>query len=586
MPTNAGRIPRTTGGHWLALALLFGFAALAGTDIEAGSRTDADEQVLWGSVASTIDEGERRAAQISDGRPRILLLSHTLVAGRGERISGSSSIRERLIRLADQTGLVVGAPIIEQSAGQAGDRPLAVTLVAPGNPMLARSYAVMPVVPVAGVTFARGSVRNPLSPVNIHGFSVGIAAIGDAEAAIPRLGDRGVSLVLLTGGPTSREQVERFAEAARASRVALLIAGRCTSASSCVAAAGVDADGRIDWAVSRDHAFVRWPRWSPPSAKGLPNAIPQPSRYDHSPAVAELGRVLFFDKRISETGSIACASCHDPALGFSDGRRLGAGVLSRTTTRNVISLLNVAFRPALRWDSYASSLENFVKYPMSGHDEMASDDLDDVLSRIDRSPPYRARFAAAFGTGQIQFEMVERALAAYMRTLVSGNSLFDRATVGGQPEAMTESAWRGYRLFSGRAGCATCHAYSEDSPFFTDFQAHNTGLGWRSAAARYRDLGAGAITDAQPGSFRTPTLRDVARTGPYMHDGSMATLREVIDYFDRGGGDGPGRDPRLRALHLSDRDKRDLEAFLVALTGTTRFDASGRRLDQQLAGAR
>jgi len=151
---------------------------------------------------------------------------------------------------------------------------------------------------------------------------------------------------------------------------------------------------------------------------------------------------------------------------------------------------------------------------------------------------------------------------------------------------MTTSAWRGYALFSGRAGCSSCHTYSANSPFFTDFRAHNTGLGWDSAASQYRDAGAGAIsTDALSGSFRTPTLRDVARTGPYMHDGDIATLRGVIDYFDRGGGDGPGRDPRLRALHLSERDKQDLEAFLIALTGTTSFDSAGRRTDQQLHAA-
>jgi cytochrome c peroxidase len=174
-----------------------------------------------------------------------------------------------------------------------------------------------------------------------------------------------------------------------------------------------------------------------------------------------------------------------------------------------------------------------------------------------------------------------------MRTLVSGDSPFDRAVAGGRRDAMTPSAWRGYALFKGRAGCAGCHAYSRASPFFTDSRTHNTGLGWSPAAARYRDPGTGAIgAAALAGSFRTPTLRDVARTGPYMHDGSLATLREVIDYFDRGGGGGPGRDPRLRPLRLSERDKRDLEAFLVALTGATAFDSAGRRLDARFAVSR
>lgn len=585
-------MPPGQTGRWLKLTLptLFGltaFGVLAAADLEAISRTHANEQVLWGSVASTIDEAENGAALLSIGRVHVLLLSDPLVADAEERTSGPGSVRERLVKLAEKTGLVVGAPIIEQPNGRAGDRRLALTLVAPGKSVLVHSYAVMPVVPIAGVTFVRGDFRDPLNTADIDGFLVGIAAVGDAEVAIPRLGDRGASLVLLTGGPVSQAQIERFAKAARDSRVALLIAGRCVSTPSCIASAAVDSNGKIDWTGAQRHAFVQPPRLSPSSAKGLPDSVPQPSRYSYSPALAELGRAIFFDSRISDTGSIACASCHDPSRGFSDGRSVSAGVLGRSTKRNTISLLNVAFRPVLRWDSYASSLENFVKYPMSGNDEMDSHNLDDVVNRIDQSSDYRAQFAAVFGTDQIRFEMVEQALAAYMRTLVSGNSPFDRAVVDGRREAMSGSAWRGHALFKGRAGCADCHAYSEDSPFFTDFQTHNTGLSWDSAASRYRDAGASAISaNALSGSFRTPTLRDVARTGPYMHDGSLATLRDVIDYFDRGGGDGPMRDSKLHALHLSEQDKQDLEAFLIALTGTTRFDSAGRRIDQQLARRR
>lgn len=553
----------------LRLALL---AAVAATGLAAVSRAGADEQAVRGSVATTIDEAERGAARRSHAH--ILLLSDALVAGPGPA-------RERLAKLADMTGLVVAAPIVERRQGKAGGHRLALVLVAPGNALILTNYAVMPVVPVAGVTFTRDDFRDPLKTVDIDGLAVGIAAVGDAEAAIPRLGDRGAGLVLLTGGPVSRTQVERLAEAARVNRVALLIAGRCGGKPACVASAAVDADGRVDWSGGRSHAFARSPRWSPSSAVGLPKAVPQPARYAHSPALAELGRTLFFDKNLSATGSIACASCHDPARGFADGRPLSAGAHGRSTRRNAISLLNVAFRPTLRWDGYASTLENFVKYPISGNEEMDSHHLDDVLDRIGRSADYRDRFRTLFGTDRVGFERVEQALAAYMRTLVSGNSPFDRATADGRREAMTDSAWRGYALFTGKAGCAACHAYSGDSPFFTDFQAHNTGLGWDSAGSRYRDPGAGAIgPDTLSGAFRTPSLRDVARTGPYMHDGSLATLRDVIDYFDRGGGGGPGRDPRLRPLHLSERDKRDLEAFLIALTGTTSFDSAGRRTDR------
>jgi cytochrome c peroxidase len=548
--------------------------------LAAGSGGYADSQVLR-AVASTIDESDHQAALLAAGRIRILLLSDALVAGPGESASGAGA--DRLVRLAERTGALIGAPLLERAADQAAPR-LALTLVGPGQSELVHVHAATPVVPVAGVTFARAAFREPLNIVNVDGFAVGIAAIGDADVAISRLSDRGADLVLLTGGPVSRAQIARFADAARAGRVALLVAGRCAGTPDCVASAAVDADGKVDWTGGSSHVFVRRPRWSPPSALGLPESVPQPARFDYAPALAELGRALFFDKAISDTGSIACASCHDPTLGFSDGRARGVGVRGRQTRRKVVSLLNVAFRPVLRWDGYASSLENFVKYPISGHDEMDSHRLDRVRDRIGRSPAYRARFAALFGRDRISFERVELALAAYMRTLIAGNSPFDQAVVEGRRDAMTQSAWRGYGLFAGRAGCAGCHAYSTDSPFFTDFQTHNTGLGWDKAASRYRDPGAGAIGSAAlAGSFRTPTLRDVARTGPYMHDGSLATLRDVIDHFDRGGGDGPGRDPGLRPLHLTEQDKKDLEAFLVALTGTTRFDSAGRRIDRQLA---
>jgi cytochrome c peroxidase len=441
------------------------------------------------------------------------------------------------------------------------------TLVGPRGAVLANGYAGTPVVPLEGLAFARPVPADLPATVAVGGMEVGVAAIGDAEAAIPRYSDRGAGLVLLTGGPVGEAQLERLAAAARAGRVALLIAGRCAGTPFCIDSAAVDPDGRIDRNGASGHTFAGLQRRSPPGARGLRDPVPQPARWDYSPALAELGRLLFFDKRLSERGAIACSSCHDPSRGFTDGRAVGAGVAGRSTGRNTLSLLNVAYRPALRWDAYPSSLENFVKYPLSGHEEMDSHRLDTVLRQIGRAPLYRAQFSRLFKGERLRFEQIEQALAAYMRTLVSGDSAFDRATSHGRSEAMSEAAWRGFDLFKGRAGCAGCHAYSGNSPFFTDLKLHNTGLG----------------RDAPAGSFRTPTLRDVGRTGPYMHDGSIATLRGVIDFFDGGGGNGPGRDPALRPLHLSERDKQDLEAFLVALTGTTSFDSAGRRTDRPLA---
>ncbi|WP_404337953.1 cytochrome-c peroxidase [Sphingomonas sp. MMS12-HWE2-04] len=561
----------------LKLTVLAAFAALAATGVETMSRADENARTLWGSVASTMEDAEQGAAAPYPGSSSILLLSAPL----------SDSGREQLLAFAQKTGLIVAAPIIgrRDQAGRIG-RTLALTMVAPDGRILADRDAGTPALPMAGVTFTRSDFPNPFDTVDVDGVRLGVAAIGDAELAIPLLGDRGARLVLLTGGPVTPAQVERFARAARANRVALLIAGKCDNTPSCMASAAVDSSGRIDGIDGGRHAFALPPRWSPPSALGLPPSVPQPSRYTASPGVTELGRRLFFDKGLSDTGSLSCASCHDPSHGFSDRKSGSAGTRRRSTRRNTISLLNVAFRPTLRWDGYASSLDNFVKYPMSSDDEMGAHDLDGVVARVSRSPRYQAQFAAAFGAGPIRFEEIERALAAFMRTLVSGDSPFDRA-MAGEREAMSRSAWRGFALFDGRGGCASCHSYSKTSPFFTDFQTHNTGLGWDAATSQYHDAGAGAISaNARTGSFRTPTLRDVAQTAPYMHDGSIATLRGVIDYFDRGGGDGPGRDARLSALHLSEQDKRDIEAFLIALTGTTRFDNAGRRSSPDIAHQR
>jgi cytochrome c peroxidase len=538
---------------------------------EATPRSTPNESILWGRVVSTIGEAET-GIDLS-GKPGFLLL--------GTPLSGESTvIQDRLTSLASKTGLIVGASFIEEANGN-GAGGLALILVGPDRSVVARGYVGQPIMPITGVALARTELSSQPEPVSLGSTLVGIAGIGDAAMAIGRLADRGANLILLVGGPANKLQIDRLAKIARLNRVAFIVAAHCARHSGCVPSAFVDSNGEIDLEADRSHAFHLTRRWSPASAKGLPNSIPQPSRNDYSPAMAELGRAIFFDRSLSDAASVSCASCHDPSKGFADGRALGTGVQGRTTNRNVISLLNVAFRPALRWDGYASSLENFIKYPLSGHSEMDSHKLEEVAVKMGQSPDYQTRFAKAFGKDQISFARVEQALATYMRTLVSGDSAFDRAQIDGERNAMTSSAWRGYDLFNGRSGCSSCHSYSVGSPFFTDFKVHNTGLGWDSNLSRYRDKGSGGINaSSQTGSFRTPTLRDVARTAPYMHDGSLRSLREVIEYFDRGGGDGPGRDPRLRPLHLSEEDKQDLEAFIVSLTGTTRFDDTGRRTDQ------
>jgi cytochrome c peroxidase len=544
----------------------------------AVSQPEAKRRTFQASIAQTIEELNVTIGQNASNLPDIVLLNEPIVASADEVASGYGPVTQSLRKTANSVGRVIGASIIDEPAGIGRLQRLATLLVAPDQSILEHHQATPPPAPTTAVTFARFTPRKLWTVSIVNGFAIGLASVGDAEMAIPHLSDRGASLVMMVGGPIDRAQVERLAGVARINHVALLIAGRhCRRSTDCIESAAVNADGNIQQSNAASYKFYRPPFWSSQSSNGLPDTVPQPARYNYSPAMAELGRALFFDKRVSESGTIACSSCHVPSLGFSDGKARGAGVDGRPTQRNVVSLLNVAFQPSLRWDNYTTSLENFVKYPLSGYSDMDTHNFNKLVERIYQFPEYSTEFRLQFRKKKITFEMIELVLATYMRTLVSGDSAFDRAVVNGRRDAMSQSAWRGYELFKGRAQCSTCHEYSQKSPFFSNFQAHNTGLGWDPATSQYRDVGAHAVASKNPpGSFRTPTLRDVARTGPYMHDGSISSLRAVIDYFDQGGGGGPGRDPQLKQLNLSEQDKTDLEAFLIALSGTAKFNSSGQ----------
>ena len=214
------------------------------------------------------------------------------------------------------------------------------------------------------------------------------------------------------------------------------------------------------------------------------------------------------------------------------------------------------------WDGRAATLEQQVLQPILNPLELATTPA--AVVALARSDRYRRPFAEAFGT-EPTIDDVTRALASYVRTIVTGDSRYDRYTAGDRA-ALGASALRGLGTFRGKAGCTGCHV----GPTFTDEQFHNTGVAWRTGALT--DEGRARVTRAEKdrGAFKTPTLREVARTAPYMHDGSFATLEEVIDYYDRGGQKNPGLDPDLRPLHLSAADKRDLLAFLTSLTGDIR----------------
>jgi cytochrome c peroxidase len=272
---------------------------------------------------------------------------------------------------------------------------------------------------------------------------------------------------------------------------------------------------------------------------GLDLYMPVPDANPLTPQKIALGRKLFFDKRLSRDGTLACTSCHDPKLAFSDGRKVARGINGQEGTRNAPAIINRGYGKTFFWDGRAKSLEQQAIQPILNPAELGM-----TVPEVERR------------TG-LQITEITNALASYVRTIRSGDSRFDRYAAGHQ-RALSDLEKAGLALFRGKARCSTCHA----GPNFTDEKFHNTGVAWKEG--RLADEGAGE------GKFRVPTLREVARTAPYMHDGSLATLEDVVNYYDRGGNANPGLDEDLRPLHLSAEEKRALVVFLGSLSGSIR----------------
>lgn len=299
-----------------------------------------------------------------------------------------------------------------------------------------------------------------------------------------------------------------------------------------------------------------------PAMLGLP-AVPYPAGNPPTPEKIALGRKLFFDARLSADGKMACATCHDPAQGFAtNGRPANPGHDGTPLKRNAPTIVNAAFEPALLWNGAMPSLEALAWAPILAADEMANASVADVVARVAALPDYAGLFERAFdGTGANK-DTLARALASYERSIVSGGSRFDRWWFGGDESAVNAEERRGALLFMFRAGCAQCHKIDEKHALFTDGKYHNIGVG-------ASDPGRQEVTgeEADRGKFRTPSLRNVTLTQPYMHDGSLATLEEVVALYDRGGGDAPNKAEWIFPLGLSAEDKRALVAFLKTLTG-------------------
>jgi cytochrome c peroxidase len=293
-------------------------------------------------------------------------------------------------------------------------------------------------------------------------------------------------------------------------------------------------------------------------AYARPDAGARPTPADNAvtPEKAALGKALFFDPRLSASGKISCASCHDPAHGWQDGRARGIGEHGTVLARHTPTLLNIAWSEPLFWDGRAETLEEQAKGPLSQPGEMNLPP-DKAVGTLRAIPGYAAAFARAYPGQAISVETMVGAMASYERTMESGIAPFDK-WVAGDRHAVSQAAKRGFVLFNNKAKCAACHSGWR----FTDDGFHDIGLPGQ-------DMGRGKL---MPGltvlehAFKTPTLRNVAARAPYMHDGSLGTLASVIDHYDRGYVDRPSLAPEMRRPPLSQREKADLLAFLRTLT--------------------
>jgi cytochrome c peroxidase len=272
---------------------------------------------------------------------------------------------------------------------------------------------------------------------------------------------------------------------------------------------------------------------------GLDLYMPVPEDNPITRSKIELGRKLFHDRRLSRSQTVACASCHEPDRAFSDSRPLAVGVFGRVGRRHAPALINRGYGRSFFWDGRIATLEEQVLKPIQDPNEMDLA-LDEASSRVGVDVP-----------------MMANALASYIRSILSGNSPYDRF-INGDRRALTLEQQRGMQIFRGRGNCTACHV----GPTFSDERFHNTGVAWQND--RLQDEG------RAHGAFKTPTLREVARTAPYMHDGSLATLTDVVDFYSNGGRENPSLDPAIRPLRFSAEERRALIRFLESLSGTVR----------------
>ncbi|MFO0909914.1 MAG: cytochrome c peroxidase [Isosphaeraceae bacterium] len=297
----------------------------------------------------------------------------------------------------------------------------------------------------------------------------------------------------------------------------------------------------------------------------------------------ELGKQLYFDPRVSLDGTVSCATCHNPARGWGDGLKTSTGIDGQVGGRNAPTVLNTVFGKTMFWDGRAPSLEGQSQGPPQNPIEMGKQSYQQIIERLRAIPGYREQFKKVFGT-DVTLDGFAKAIATFERvTALTGNSAYDKYNAG-DTKALTDSQKRGMVLFGLRlspddefstnvvlkkAECTSCHVGFN----FTDEQFHNLGVGWDEKTGKFADLGRfviepiGAKNPASVGAFKTPTVRDAEKTAPYMHDGSLKTLEEVVEHYDKGGIANPALDKDMKKLNLTAQEKADVVAFMKALTG-------------------
>jgi len=329
-----------------------------------------------------------------------------------------------------------------------------------------------------------------------------------------------------------------------------------------------------------------------------------PADNQQTPAKIALGQALFVEQRLSADNLQHCEGCHNYALGFTDQKRTSVGIDNQTGRRNAPTILNAMFNTSFFWDGRAATLEEQAKSPILNPIEMGMKSPDEVVAKIQAMPQYREAFERVFGR-EVNFDDIARALASYERTQFSFDSPFDHY-VAGENDAIDESAKRGWKIFNGSGRCISCHAWSRERPLFNDGRFHNVGVSAGAALTHnatairagredstnldrlatdsgMSDLGRYLVTrkPANIGAFRTPDLRNLLVTQPYFHDGSAATLWDVVANFNRGGTRNPYLDAAMVPLDLSKADEDDLVAFLATLTSPEYAEAAKAEYKRQ-----